>query len=217
MCGTSLQAQKSEVGVGFGSSAYTGDLARGLNTNTTRPGFQLFYRHNFDNGWSLRGNLLTSGVRGSDAVPLDDLGAQRNHSFSIGLAEISGTLEYHFLNYRDRKDRVNWSPYLFVGVGMFAMFGAQDNPYESYSRVQPVVPMGVGFKYLFRPYWTVGFEVGARSTFTDYLDNISGGDQAVKNYQYGNRYDNDWYYFAGLSVSYTFFKVECPERQPPKR
>jgi hypothetical protein len=26
-----------------------------------------------------------------------------------------------------------------------------------------------------------------------------------------NKHDQDWYYYSGLSLSYTFYKIPCPD------
>ena len=79
-----------------------------------------------------------------------------------------------------------------------------------YSSFQPAIPLGFGFKYAVNPKWMVGFEFGVRKMFFDYLDNVSEGDLLRKNYNYGNWYDNDTYYFISISANYTFYRILCP-------
>jgi hypothetical protein len=74
-----------------------------------------------------------------------------------------------------------------------------------------MIPFGVGFKYVLNPKWYVGIEFGMRKTFFDYLDNISGSDDRIKQgYQFGNPNDNDHYYYLGLSLTRTFYSIPCP-------
>jgi hypothetical protein len=42
-----------------------------------------------------------------------------------------------------------------------------------YSRLNLAIPMGFGARYHFDKDWRIGFEVGYRLTFTDYLDDVS--------------------------------------------
>jgi hypothetical protein len=49
----------------------------------------------------------------------------------------------------------------------------------------------------------------------DYLDNVSGGNQRVKEFKYGNPNTNDAYYFLGISITRTFYDIPCP-RNPYK-
>ena len=77
--------------------------------------------------------------------------------------------------------------------------------------------MGAGFKYRFLKKFTLGIEAGARKTFLDYLDGISDADQRVKDYQYGNPKDDDWYFFTGISLSITVFNIPCPFSYTPNK
>ena len=203
------QAQKHEVGLGIGGFNYTGDLVRDFAVRHVRPGFGLLYRYNVNNHLSVRGALHTGWLAGSDEPPYDPLAVQRDTSFSTSLTELSGVVEYHFLDWKNSVRPFRWTPYFFVGMGV-SFQGPHVEETESYSRTQPVIPFGIGAKYMITPVWVLALEGGVRKTFTDYLDNISGGDPAVKNFAYGNDYTNDWYYYIGVSLSYTFYSIPCP-------
>ena len=58
--------------------------------------------------------------------------------------EMAGSFEYHFLDYKNDKSLVKWSPYAFVGFGFFKVLG-HDPEVDSFSNIQPVLPFGVGF------------------------------------------------------------------------
>jgi len=47
-------------------------------------------------------------------------------------------------------------------------------PLKKYSRIQGMASSGLGFHYTFKRKWRLGWEFGARWTFTDYLDDVSG-------------------------------------------
>lgn len=206
----SLSAQKSEVGFGIGTFNYTGDLARTYNILNSRPGVTAFYRANLSQVVSLRAALTGGGIGASDKRPIDAFAEARDASFSLFLMEASTVMEYHFMNWRDDKHILRFTPYLFGGLAIFGLSGTQDKATE-YSNVQGAIPFGVGMKYILNPKWYLSFEFGARKTFFDYLDNVSAGsNQLVKNYQYGNPYDNDAYYFVGLSITRTFYEIPCP-------
>ena len=206
----SLSAQKSEVGFGIGTLNYTGDLARSYNVLNSRPAATVFYRANLSKVVSLRAALTGGSIGASDKRPIDAFAEQRDASFSLFLMEASTVMEYHFMNWRDDKHIMRFTPYLFAGLGIFGISGTQNKPSE-YSNVQGARPFGVGMKYILNPKWYVSLEFGARKTFFDYLDNVSSGsNQLVKNYKYGNPYDNDAYYFVGLSITRTFYDIPCP-------
>lgn len=206
----SLFAQKSEVGFGIGTLNYTGDLARTYNILNSRPAATVFYRANLGQVVSLRAALTGGGIGASDKRPIDAFAEQRDASFGLFLFEASTVMEYHFMNWRDDKHIMRYTPYLFGGLGIFGISGTGNKPSE-YSNVQGAIPFGLGIKYILNPKWYLSLEFGARKTFFDYLDNVSAGtNQLVKNYQYGNPYDNDVYYFVGFSLTRTFYEIPCP-------
>jgi hypothetical protein len=207
---SAASAQKSEVGFGIGAFNYTGDLARSYNILNSRPAATLFYRSNVSKVVSLRAALTGGNIAASDSRPIDAFAEQRDASFSLFLMEASTVMEYHFMNWRDDKHMIRFTPYLFGGLAIFGISGTQNKPSE-YSNVQGAIPFGLGIKYILNPKWYLALEVGARKTFFDHLDNVSAGtNQLVKNYQYGNPYDNDAYYFVGVSITRTFYQIPCP-------
>lgn len=205
---TSLIAQRSEIGFGLGTFNYTGDLARTFSVSNLKPAGTIFYRNNISKVVSFR-STLTFGKLGASEVPLDAAATIRNASFDIFLFEAALGFEYHFLDWRDSKRPMRYTPYLFAGFGLFGISGYDSKPVE-YSNVQGVIPFGGGFKYIVNPKLYGSFEVGIRKTFFDYLDNISGGDQTQKNYQYGNPNDFDNYFFVGITLTRTFYDIPCP-------
>ncbi len=124
--------------------------------------------------------------------------------------ELSGVFEYHFLDWRDARRKLRFTPYLFAGAGLFGISG-NDHKAAEYSNVQLAIPFGAGMKYVLNPKYYISLEVGIRKTFFDYLDNVSGSPNTTnKNYQYGNPNDYDNYFFTGISLTYTFYDIPCP-------
>lgn len=202
-------SQRSELGFGIGTFTYTGDLSRTYNFVNSRPAATAFYRANISKVISFKTALTGGKLAASDkSAPLDAFARQRDASFNIFLLEGSATFEYHFLDWRDDKRRLRFTPYLFAGIGLFGISGVQTKPAE-YSNMQVSIPFGGGMKYVLNPKWYIAFELGIRKTFFDYLDNISDENPAFKNYQYGNKYDNDNYFFTGISITRTFYDIPC--------
>ena len=206
---TRLLAQRSEIGFGLGTFNYTGDLSRTYNFLNSKPAATVLYRSNMSKVVSFRAAITGGKIGASDRRPIDAFARQRNASFNLFLMEASTVIEYHFLNWRDTKHILRYTPYLFGGLGLFSISG-NGNKTSAYSNVQGAIPFGVGIKYIINPKWYLALEFGARKTFFDYLDNISVGDRRSKNYQYGNPFDNDAYYFLGVSVTRTFYDIPCP-------
>jgi len=202
--------QRSEIGFGLGTFNYTGDLARTYNFSNSQPAFTIYYRANMSKVISFRASFTAGKLSASDAnAPIDAFAVQRNASFDIFLSEVSGVYEYHFLDWRDNIRRLRFTPYVFAGLALFNMAGVKDKA-EQYSTIQLAVPFGGGMKYIVNPKYYISLEFGIRKTFFDYLDNISDGDKAYKNYQYGNGNDYDNYFFLGLTLTRTFYDIPCP-------
>ncbi len=202
-------SQKKEIGGGIGVLSYTGDLSRNALRNPIKPAATIFYRYNIRDYLSIRTSFIAGKLAGTDTKPIDAFSVARNSSFDIFLYEFATGVEYYFLDFRSKNAPQNWSPYFYGGLGLFGMLGHQ-NKTATYSTVQMAVPLAFGIRYRATPKWSFSLEAGIRATFFDYIDNISEGDLFIKNYQYGNSKENDKYYFAGFSLSYTFYNVICP-------
>ncbi len=208
LCAAQL-LQNSEFGFGVGAFNYTGDLVRTYNILNSKPAGTVFYRANISKIVSFRTSLTGGKLAASDKRPLDSFARQRASSFNIFVLEASTVFEYHFLDWRDGQRRLRFTPYLFAGVSLFVISGnAEKN--AGYSNVQPAIPFGGGIKYVLNPKWYIAVELGIRKTFFDYLDNISDEDLSLKNYKYGNRYDNDTYFFTGVTLTRTLYDIPCP-------
>lgn len=206
---TTAFAQRSELGFGIGTFNYTGDLVRNYDFTYSRPAATVIYRSNINRIVSFRASVTGGKIEASEK-PIDVFASQRNASFDIFLLEGSMGIEYHFLNWKDGKVPMRFTPYLFGGLALFGISGNDTKPAE-YSNVQMSVPFGGGFKYIVNPRWYVALEFGVRKTFFDYLDNVSDfKDQAQKNYRYGNPNDTDTYYFLGITLTRTFYDIPCP-------
>jgi hypothetical protein len=201
-------SQRSELGFGIGAFNYTGDLSRTYDITNIKPAATVLFRSNLSKVVSFRASI-TAGKLGASEKPIDPFASVRNHSFDIFLFEGALAMEYHFLDWRDSKKPMRYTPYLFAGLGLFGISGVEDKAAE-YSSVQAAIPFGGGFKYIMNPKWYAAFEIGIRKTFFDYIDNVSGGDQTNKNYQYGNPNDFDNYFFVGITFTRTFYDIPCP-------
>lgn len=201
---------RTEFGGGIGAMTYTGDLARTYNLDYARPAITVFYRNNLSSVVSLRTSLTFGSVKGGDKPnPIDPAALVRDERFKVSLTEFSPVFEYHFLDWRSGRRPIRFTPYLFAGGGIFIFSGNKAKPAE-YSNVQMCIPFGGGGKVVLNPYWYIAMEFGIRKTFFDYLDNVSDGDTAFKNYRYGNPYDKDNYFFAGITLTRTFYEIPCP-------
>jgi hypothetical protein len=203
-------AQRSEVGLGMGTFNYTGDLVRTYNFAFSKPAVTIFYRSNISSVISLRTSLTGGKLGATDTrKPLDAFATKRASSFDIFIMEAALAFEYHFLDWRDSKRKLRFTPYLFGGFSLFSISGTSTKS-APYSNVQTAIPFGGGIKYVVNPKYYLALELGIRKTFFDYLDNVSDGNASFKNYQYGDRFDNDTFYFLGVTITRTFYDIPCP-------
>lgn len=128
----------------------------------------------------------------------------RNLHFRNDLKEFAVTGIYNFVaDGRNSNYRAKLTPYLFGGIALLAHSpeartpAAPDNEqYEArkwvklqplhtegqgqpgrdkpYSLVTAAIPVGLGLRYMLNENFNVGFEIGYRYTFTDYLDDVGG-------------------------------------------
>lgn len=224
---STTQAQStSEVGVGIGGLVYKGELSPNYQFRNNRPALTAFYRKDISAPVTLRlgftGGLLRAddgNVKGVNGK-VSPQAAYRNANMKGSLLELAGALEYNFFDYHNRHDKVHITPYVFVGVaGFYANTQTASNAHPELNKKASLlgvaVPAGLGIKYMLSRHWNLGLEAGARKLFTDELDHVTGkGPQ--QNELLGNPHDQDWYFYNGLSLSYTFYKIHCPDKGEEK-
>ena len=143
----------------------------------------------------------------------------------------AGLAAYHFdpYAYDVNKQKVYLKPLSTEGQGIS---GYPDR--KPYSLTQMAIPFGGGIKFAINDDLRVGIELGMRKLFTDYFDDVSknfidvndlltakgqlavdmsyrgdelpGGDPNYpqKNAQRGSPKSKDYYYFAGIHITYRF-------------
>ncbi|WP_035805457.1 type IX secretion system protein PorG [Lunatimonas lonarensis] len=224
-------AQQHEIGFGIGTATYSGDIIRRIDP--TQLGIQgtLFGRRNFDNAWSLRAGVHIARLNGADSIrPLDPMALARNAHFRGTLVEVSAVMEFHFLDYMAHNSVTPFSPYGFLGLGYSVFSGNGQSHQEdlaagNYNTSSPVIPFGIGLKYKLKDRLILGLEAGVRASFTDNIDRIANEERYTPRFQegppptdrvvnpyalnFGNPNDRDWYYFLGVSLSYSFHQVKC--------
>ena len=198
-----LDAQKNyrkpmksmEFGWFSGISNYTGDL-RQLRFEASSSEFAtgVFFRNNFSNNVSYKTHLYYGKLRGDDSVYAPTDISLRNLSFETVLIEWAHIMEFSFMDFGTRKERIA-AHYVFLGVSGFYFnpkafyvdrwvelqpLGTEGQRLPGgtgpYSRFQVAIPFGLGFNIRVGDYRDVviGFEVGFHKTFTDYIDDIAG-------------------------------------------
>ena len=243
---SNTKAQDWEAGVFLGASNYSGDLTENFYTvSETQPSVGLLGRYYISPKVSIQGALTYLRASGDDANYDDNaFRRKRNLSFKTNIYEASIRGEYNILPFVSNTESYNFAPYVFGGVALFQFNPQADFQGETvdladfntegtdYSKLQLSLPFGVGVKYSIGDRWNVGFEVGVRKAFTDYLDDVSdeyadldGRAAAIadrsdelsefNNPQFspgdtrGNPDNDDLYYNFGFTITKTFRSNEC--------
>jgi len=176
---SSAHGQLTDLGFGLGGFNFTGDMTKYYDLRNSRPALSIYMRSNITDAIGLRYGFTGGQISGTDNDPDDPIDMD---PFTNYVVEASVNMEYHFLDFKSKHSRIHWTPYLYFGAGMFFVFGSEKT--GDYSRFQPMIPLGFGFKYSTSPKIDIGIEASARSTFFDYLDNNSGGDIPDEDYEY---------------------------------
>ena len=109
-------SQFLEPGVSVGLNSYSGDLKRGYSPFPGQIGFEVFNRFNISSHQSFKVSYKRGSIKGKEIIN-DALSLNRNMWFKSKISEISGKIEYNFLDYFDEVTKHNFTPYVFFGLG----------------------------------------------------------------------------------------------------
>jgi hypothetical protein len=201
-------AQRFEGGIFFGGSNHAGDVGNGIFVpSETRLSIGGILRYNLTTAFSIKGNFYKGYLSGSDANSPDEALQKRGFATKGAIQEIGINLEWNFLRQSGYDKgggvfKMVVNPYVFVGVAATnctakptapATMTPYPFPEEGAVNNFVAVPMGIGIKWHIIENFSLGFEVGQRTVFSDYLDGISKAANPNK---------GDWYLFGGLSLTY---------------
>ena len=176
-----------------GAMNYIGDLNNQSALGIPDPCFGAGLHSRIDNRWAVRFEAAYGSVHSNDYIK------RRNLSFSSKIVEASVVGEFSFWEYGVGATDKQWAFYLFGGIGGFffdpmATYvdaagntqtvrlqplhtegqGSEAYPdRKQYSRLQLMMPFGIGIRSRLNKTFTVSIEYGFRKTWTDYLDDVS--------------------------------------------
>ncbi|MBC8048464.1 MAG: outer membrane beta-barrel protein [Fimbriimonadaceae bacterium] len=248
--------QWMEVGVFGGVANYYGDLTQDyVVAGTSKPAFGGFIKYNMGYRMGLKLSLNHGWIAAADSNSTRQNQLLRNLSFESPVTEVALTFEYFFPGFYPKKLHRPLSPYVYTGIAGFHFkpeafyegewyelqpLGTEGQDIneldfrEPYSLYDLAIPIGIGVKWAMTERWNLGFEYGARWTFTDYLDDVSrtyadrntliefngldaynlsnrtgeilGGEPIDYSFNdyRGDPTNNDWYMFLGFTLSRNF-------------
>jgi hypothetical protein len=208
------QSQIYEVGVFVGGSNFIGDVGATNYISPNQTAFGAIFKWNRSARHSLRASLIYSKIEGLDSKSDDPRRIERAYSFDNNLLEISAGMEFTFFDFDLHDGEKKITPYLFTGISMAnhdnyfftsnGVYVSEDTTSWAYG-----IPMVLGVKTTFLDNFVLGFELGARYTFSDELDGSVPDAKHRENLSFGNINSNDWYVFTGFTLTYTFGVKPC--------
>jgi hypothetical protein len=204
---------------------YRGEVSPHYRVLNNRFAGTVFYKRDISSALVLRAGLTLGALHAADAQvqrsgSIVPIAARRQATYDAFLTEILAGIDYNFLDYYDMKRRTRWTPYLFTGVaGYYARTktqlrsGQATDEALSVTHLSVAVPIGLGIKYALTRELNLVVEAGGRRTFGDVLDNLTDAELP----QLADPGGPDWYFYNGVGISYTFYKIICPAGHPSPR
>ncbi len=215
-----------------GVTAYAGDVNEHIYFDYKVRGasYGMLLRRHFGPVFAVRLNYLGGTIAGDESHFTEPFWrSERAFKFSSQFHEGTLLLEWDIFGYRRRNGwrfRKIFGPYVFAGAGYNYFRTTAD--YNDTYRENPIVPLeriladkqapppsptmvlhfGGGLKWDIGRYWLLGFELGIRPVFSDYLDGVSIAGIP------GNR---DWFAFAGISLSHRIRDIDSDRDWIPNR
>jgi len=234
-----------EVGVSAGGAGYLGDLNQYNPVQISGINAGLFVKRNFSSYLGVRLNYNYGQIQANDADSDNEQFRERNLRFKTSLNEGSALLDFNFFDYKINGGNRRFTPYLFAGVGFINFKSrikyqgsnyrldrmATEGQENGYRNMVLTIPYGGGIRYNYKDTWSIFSEIGYRTAFTDYLDDVSGvypvnpvyvGNNPSLNLsdpslhqtgaagtQRGDFRKRDTYLFVSVGISFTFVSSKC--------
>ncbi len=185
-----LSAQEGwEAGPWIGGVHYFGDLNTNFKLNKPGGAGGFNARYNFNNRVGIKFMASYGEISGDDALSDNIYERARNLSFKSIIVEGNTQLEFNFLPYTHGSKTESFTPYAFGGLSIFYFnpiaeymgveyelrpLGTEGQfKGEEYYSVTGAASFGMGLKVDLSYRWSVNIDLGVRTTFTDYLDDVS--------------------------------------------
>lgn len=173
------------LNVGTGVANYYGELVNPGKLGTLKPNLTVGFEYYVATRISVRASATWFQLAGDDAKANDDRD-ERNLHFRSNNYEISltGALNLSPIGQRFyQRSILNFHGFAGIALLRFNPKARYNDewvalaPLETegvkYSRIQPVIPIGLGARVKVNPFFNILIEGGYRITFTDYLDDAS--------------------------------------------
>ncbi|MEM6719161.1 MAG: DUF6089 family protein [Bacteroidota bacterium] len=210
----SMNAQLHEIGAYIGYSNFIGDVGSTSYINPTHLAYGAIYKWNRSERHSFRASITQTQLYARDVNSDDPSRQLRGLEFSNTITELSVGIEFTFWEFNLHETDPQGAPYLYTGISYFnydSLFLDDGNLVSFGDDNSFAIPMVLGYKMTVSDQFVLGFEIGARYTFTDGIDgsNPVNDKKEFDSLKFGNINSNDWYMFTGITLTYTFGKKPC--------
>lgn len=207
-------SQTHEIGVFLGGSNFIGDVGATTYIAPNQLAIGGIYKWNRSPRHSFRFSLIYSELQGDDLKSDDPRRQERGYQFNNHLVEASLGLEFTFFDFDLHDGKRKATPYLYSGISaayhdnfFFTRQGVYTS--ENTTSIAYGIPMVLGFKAKFMENFVLAAEIGARYTFSDEIDGSAPDYDNDAPTAFGNKNNNDWYVFTGITLTYTFGDKPC--------
>ncbi|WP_456439563.1 type IX secretion system protein PorG [Psychroserpens sp.] len=207
-------SQIYEVGMFAGGSNFIGDIGATDYIAPNTPAFGLLLKWNRSPRHSWRVSIIYAELSAKDIDSDDPRRISRNYEFDTNIIEMSAGMEFTFWDFDLHTSGLKIVPYLYSGITVAKhdnFFYGQNGEIINEDTVSWAygIPMTLGIKSNITNHFILGFEIGARYTFSDELDGSVPDGDFKDQVGIGNTNSNDWYVFTGFTLTYTFGQRPC--------
>jgi len=209
------QSQTYEIGGIVGGANYIGDVGPTNYISPNDLAIGGILRWNRSDRHSFRFTAMFAGLKSDDLDSEEQRRKERGLSFKNRVIELAAGIEYTFWEFDVHSSKTQFAPYLYTGLTYFnyeSLYLDRNNQLKKYGNDWAfAIPMVVGYKTTAIRHVVLGFEIGARYTFTDNLDgsNPTGDKEDQPSLKFGNINSNDWYVFTGINITFSFGRQPC--------
>jgi len=210
----------NELGISLGGTNYSGDIGNELFIYPNRIGGSLVYKRNVNSRIVGRASLSYFPIADDDANSSNIARQERDYSFSNTLYEAAVGIEFNYFDYDVMSLNKAHTPYIFVefaGIGYKYVTAVDENQVVTLSngfKVSYSVPFGIGYKSRITDRIGYVVELRAHYTFEDDLDLTNHTNEDLAIISIGNPNTTDWYFFTGVSLTYSFGRPPCFSPRP---
>jgi hypothetical protein len=188
-----------DAGISAGVSNYLGemggnelprrDFVSDMKLPQTRTYADGFVRYKISPVFSVKANLGWARIQGDDKLSTNPGRNGRNLSFRNDVIESTAQLQYFFYDIYDLGHTYRYANSFraYIGIGAGAAYHNPKTMHNGewvklrplmtegyrYTTVTAVIPASAGFYFTFKKKYRLGWDLTWRTTFTDYLDDVS--------------------------------------------